>query len=168
MPYLGKVYLASSFALIPRVIEVSNALEEHGHKITVKWWSYDNINIHGEKDDNLHPENFYQHPACPNIFNRDFDGIKKCDLFILIAGNTPQKFNGANIELGIALAMDKTCMSIGMLENCALYYPVRKYKDIRELLHGICQLTFPDEDLDDYSPDDFDPSPDCLEDEINY
>ena len=34
-----KVYLASSFALIPRVETVASILERRGHEITCKWWS---------------------------------------------------------------------------------------------------------------------------------
>lgn len=169
--YLGKVYLASSFSLIPKVIEVANALESHGHLITVKWWDKDNINIHREKDDNLHPENFYGHPACRKIFNRDFEGIRQCYLFILVCGDTPQKFNGANIELGIALALGKTCCAIGKLENCAMYYPILKFETVKDLNRYIYQELFPDED-DDFESNEFDhePSPeiDCPEDEYRY
>jgi hypothetical protein len=159
--YLGKVYLASSFALIPKVIEVAESLESHGHLITVKWWGKDNINLHNEKDDNLHWENFYGHPECKKIFNRDFEGIKQCHLFVLVAGDTPQKFNGANIELGIALALGKTCCSVGKLENCVLYYPLFKFDTIKDLTHWICQQMFPNcEDELEFGYDDFDPSPD--------
>jgi nucleoside 2-deoxyribosyltransferase len=169
--YLGKVYLASSFALIPRVIELANILESHGHRITIKWWEKSKLNVHDEHD-TWSPEKYFTDPEtvenCRKVFERDFNGVEQCDLFILVAGNTPQKFNGANIELGIALALGKTCMAIGNLENCALYYPVFKYKDIRGLINGIRQVTFLDEDFDDYSPNDFDPSPDCIESDTYY
>jgi nucleoside 2-deoxyribosyltransferase len=167
---MPKIYLASSFQNIPRVIAVSAELESHGNKITTKWWAQDNINIHSEKDDNLNPEKFYQHPACKKIFERDLNGIKECQIFILVAGDIPAKFNGANIELGIAFQLNKALFSIGKLENCALYHPVIKCENIKELNKKIYEwCIYPaidDSDDQDYEP--FDDYPDCIDDEAMY
>lgn len=169
---MPKIYLASSFALIPKVAEVSNFLESCGHKITTKWWEIgkDYINIHSEKDDTLHPENFYGHPKCKMIFDRDYKGIENCQILVLVAGDIPSKFNGANIELGIAYALNKTCFSIGKIENSALYFPLIKCKNLKELdkrIYEFCVSTNIDDNDFNFN-DNYDNSPDCLQDEIMY
>ena len=141
-----KFYIASKFSLLERVRELSRALERAGHEITVKWWSrkYD---IPGEgkvqttdlkKIYNGLPEGeFYNRPETAFSYDSEFKGVKDADVFILIAGDKPGKFNGANIELGIALSDSKPCYSVGPLENSVLYYPVKKFKTIPALLGAI-------------------------------
>jgi hypothetical protein len=169
---MPRIYLASSFALIPKVVEVSNLLESHGNKITTKWWEKgkDYINIHSEKEDTLHPENFYSHPKCKMIFDRDYKGIENCQILVLVAGDNPSKFNGANIELGIAYALNKTCFSIGKIENSALYFPLIKCETLKELDQRIYEFCiYPCIDYNDYdSADEYDDNPDCLENDTIY
>jgi len=138
-----KVYLASSFALIPLVKEVAKYLENRGHEITVKWWSRE-YEIPGElapvpttvlklRNNDLDPKAFYCKPETERSYNADFKGIKDADALVIISGHVPSYFTGANIELGIALALGKTCYALGALRNSAIYYPVIRCKNIRQL-----------------------------------
>lgn len=141
-----KVYVGSSFSLIPRVEEVVKALEEAGHEITVKWWDriYDTKDS-GKKETqelkklyaDLDPDEFYSRPETRKSFLADLKGIEDCDDFILVADDMPQNYGGANIELGYAYGCGKDCFSIGALENSALYWAVKRCKTIDELIFEI-------------------------------
>lgn len=134
-----KVYLASSFDMTPLVEIVAEYLEKLGHTITVKWWSVDGFDMRDKKANHT-SDSFYKDPVCEMIFWRDYQGVTDSDAFVIIAGDIPKKFNGANVEYGIAVALKKPCFSIGQLENSAMYFPVRKCKALSELadeLRGI-------------------------------
>src|SRR4030043_1525414 len=162
-----KLYIASSFDLIPKVLEVEEAVENDFHTITTKWWAKDKLDMHGEKN-LLNSETFYQHPFCSKIFARDYEGIRKCDALILVADDIPKKYNGANIELGIAYGFGKTCLSIGKLENCALYHPVIKCEDIPQLIKRLDWLSNVDDRNDSRYDDIYDDMPDCIESDSYY
>jgi len=117
-----KVYLASSFELIKYVQDINHALETHGHKVTVQWWHKD------FKKAVQKPENeWYEDREVQEISRRNFSGIEEADCLILVAHPTePRKFNGANIELGYALALKKPCLALGKLERSAMYVPVKR------------------------------------------
>lgn len=132
-----KLYLASAFDLGPKVEEFAVALENAGHTVTVKWWARDGFDLRDKKTDNEHPERFYDDPIGRLIFERDVRGVRECDAFVIIAGETPRAFNGANIEYGIAIACGKPCFSIGKLDNSALYWPVRQLASVRQLLQAL-------------------------------
>lgn len=141
-----RFYLASSFKLINKVEKVAKVLEGWGHTITEKWWKrpyqVKGLGLIQTADlkklyDNLSSKEFYAKPETKFSFEADFKGVLNADVFILVADDTPRKYNGANIELGIALASKKLCLSVGVLENCVLYYPVRRFKDIYELMNCI-------------------------------
>jgi len=141
-----KAYIASSFKLSDKVREVSRLLEEAGFEVICKWWTgLDYIPGEGrtlnQKSDLVSNAEFYSSPGCETAFKRDFAAVKECDFFVLVAGDTPRPFNGANIELGIAIGADKFCFSVGVLDNSALYYPVIKCKDNVELLAQIKKWT---------------------------
>jgi nucleoside 2-deoxyribosyltransferase len=127
-----KVYLASSFDLVPVVETVTEYLERQGHTITVKWWSRDGFDLRDKKADQT-TDGFYKDPVCEMIFWRDYQGVTDSDAFVIVAGDTPKKFNGANVEYGIAIALKKPCFSIGCLENSAMYHPLKKCKTFSEL-----------------------------------
>ena len=129
-----KIYLASSFSLIPRIEAVCKELESVGHEITVKWWE----RLHLKMDlAPLSPEVFYNHPETAYAYNRDFKGIVDADILVFVADEKERSFNGANVELGIALALNKPCFCVGVLPNSALYYPVIFTKDIQDLVQSI-------------------------------
>ena len=72
-------------------------------------------------------------------FVSDFEGVKDADIFVFIAGSEPRKFNGANVELGIALGDLKPCFVIGELEISVLYYLVTRCSDVEELIRALNQ-----------------------------
>lgn len=143
---MSKVYLASSFALIPLVKEVAEYLEAQGHEITVKWWSRE-YEIPGEKapvpttelkrrNNDLYPKAFYAKPETKKSYLADFKGIEDADALVIISGHAPRYFTGANVELGIALALKKPCYALGELRNSALYWGVHRLPDIY-VLNGV-------------------------------
>ena len=131
-----KIYLASSFDLVPVVQSVADYLEARGHTIVVKWWSKDGFDMRDKKIDKT-SRKFYEDPVCRLIFERDLAGVKHADAFVLVCGDTPRKFNGANVEYGIAIALGKPCYSIGALDNSAMYHPITQCKTVRGLVSHI-------------------------------
>jgi nucleoside 2-deoxyribosyltransferase len=127
-----KFYLASSFKNIIVVQLVANYLRELGHEITTEWWHTD-FKQSIQKPD----AEWYIDERVQAIAKRNFDGIKKADAIILIANLEPCKFNGANIELGYALALGKICYSIGKLERSAMYVPVKQFETIEALASSL-------------------------------
>lgn len=141
-----RFYLASSFSLIDKVEDACQRLERAGHEITVKWWSRE-YDIPGEgkvkttalKDryDKLEPGLFYERPETRISYDADFQGVLDADVFILIADDEPRAYNGANIELGIALASHKPCYSIGTLDNSVLYLDVTQCDEVGGVLNSL-------------------------------
>jgi len=124
-----KVYLASSFSLIQKVEASAEVLREKGHIVTVEWWHKDYKKLPFADVD------WYEDPRVIAISERNFRGIREADIFVLIAPTlTSKKFNGANIELGYALALGKPCYSVGCLQRSAMYAPVTKCDSVEEVL----------------------------------
>lgn len=129
------VYIASSFSLIPRVELIAERIENLGHTIAVRWWDM-SWDIPGEGEvhttdlkeryKDLDPDEFYKKPACKRAYESDVQGVKDCDVFLFVAGDTPRAYNGANVELGIALGAGKPCYSLGVMDTSALYWPVTR------------------------------------------
>ena len=143
-----KIYIASSFKLIDRVLEIAEALEADGHTITEKWYdrSYHFENeglVHTTelktRYDELSPEEFYAIPSVKQSFLKDFLGVKKADALVFVADDQPRKFNGAAVELGIALGDFKPCFLLGELETSVLYSPLRRCRDTVQLLAELDQ-----------------------------
>lgn len=141
-----KVYLASSFKLIEKVKKVCTVLEAWNHEITEKWWdrpyqveSLGEIHTSDLKKiyDGLEPDEFYSKPETRMSFDLDYIGVIEADALVLVADSKPRKYNGANIELGIALGAGIPCYYMGVLENSVLYYPVVKCHSYQELLSNL-------------------------------
>lgn len=125
-----KFYIASSFDLVNRVRQIAIHLKAKGHEITVEWWHKDYKRLL------IAEEEWYQNREVINISKRNFKGIEDADIFLLIAPKySPKSFNGANIELGYALALGKPCYSIGKLQRSAMYVPIRKFQKLAEVLN---------------------------------
>ena len=117
-----KLYLASSFDLVKYVIDIHKVLVSHGHQVTVEWWHKDFKKAIDKPEDA-----WYQDSQVQQISERNFAGIRDADCLLLVAHPTePKKFNGANIELGYALALEKPCFALGKLERSAMYMPVKR------------------------------------------
>jgi len=125
-----KIYIASSFDLRNKIEEVSKTLEDAGHIITCKWWIADDL----KKNSFIKTsEDFYKDPSCSDIYYRDKLAVERADILIFVAADDARKYNGANVELGMALAKGKACYSVGALQNSAMYFPVIRAKDLNDL-----------------------------------
>lgn len=128
-----KIYIASSFDLVSLVKETAEVLRNYGHEITQEWWNFDYKQIL-KSDDKL----WYQLLEVQEVSRKNFEGIKQADCLLFVADpELPRKFNGANIELGYALALGKPCFSIGKLQRSAMYVSVMKCKDLKEFLERL-------------------------------
>ena len=124
-----KVYLASKFALKDRVIEISDYLKSHGIKITYEWW-FDNI-----KGIPVTDKEWYNHPSVIEVSNKDFNGVDEADIVVLVSDDTtPLSFNGANVEIGYALAKGKQVYILGKVDRNALYSRVVFCSSIANLI----------------------------------
>jgi len=141
------VYIASSFKLKERVVTIEKALEQAGYVVHCKWWNnLDYIPTEhrtlNEKSDVVSNDEFYNSPGCETAYRRDVKAIYESQAFVLVCGETPRSFNGANIELGIAISRGKRMcglFSIGALDNSALYWPVKRCLGIEDLLWQLAE-----------------------------
>lgn len=141
-----KFYIASSFKLLDKVKLLSHIFEGEGHEITLKWWdrAFDTPTegpVHTtelkKRYESLTNEEFYSRPECKIAYETDFQAIKDCNVLIMVADDKPRKYNGANIEIGMALALEKPVVSVGVLDNSAMYYPVIQCSTFGELLSAL-------------------------------
>jgi hypothetical protein len=144
-----KVYVASSFSLIPKVKKITKILEKRGHEISEKWWnrvySSEGLGLVDTQKlkkifDDLPPDEFYSKIETRKSYLLDLKGITEAEAFIFVANDKPRKFTGANIELGYALAKGIRCLSIGNLTNSVLYFEVIRCKNIQEILYWLSDL----------------------------
>ena len=126
-----KLYVASSFSLLPKIEKVVQRLEEAGHEVLVKWWTRIGLK---KQFMILTPDEFYAEPECGYAFNRDYHGIKECDALIFVAADEPRSYNGGNVEIGMAFGMEKPVYCIGPLVNSAMYWGVKRCNSIDEVL----------------------------------
>jgi nucleoside 2-deoxyribosyltransferase len=130
-----KVYLASSFDLTKKVEALAGVLRKNGHVVTVEWWNKDFKKLP------LTDVDWYEDARVTAISERNFRGIREADIFVLIAPTlTSKKFNGANVELGYALALGKPCYSVGRLQRSAMYVPVIKCESMEEVLERCARM----------------------------
>jgi len=142
------IYIASSFSLTEKVAQVAAMLEAQGHIITVRWW--DRVfNVEGEgqvhtqdlktRYDELTAAEFYGKTTAYEAFITDYMGVKEADALVFVAGDEPRKFNGATVELGIALGDGKPCYLVGELENSVLYHPLVRCESYEQLINALIQ-----------------------------
>lgn len=127
-----RFYLASAFKHKAAVRSLAEALESRGHEITCRWWLCDfKVALGIENDDE-----WFSKPIIRTIYRRSHKAIEDADILILVAPKK-SKFNGANIEVGIALGLHKPVISLGELERSAMYEPLIRCKtldDLKEVL----------------------------------
>jgi len=126
------IYIASSFDLLDRIKVVEKAIEEKGISIPIKWWEHDYKMI------NCPDSEWYHLPQVKMVCERNFNGIDNSEVVVIVAPEkNPKKFNGANIELGYAIAKGKTVLCYGVLERSAMYYPISRFSTIEGLLNRL-------------------------------
>jgi len=148
-----KIYIASSFSLVDKVQVLSDMLEDAGHEITVKWWARE-YEIEGEDihttelkviNDSLDRHIFNSLKETRFSYWDDLNGVLNCDAFIFLADDEPRKYNGASVELGIALGHFKACFLLGELENSVLFSQLIYCENIPDLLSrldNICDMVY--------------------------
>ncbi len=126
-----KVYIASSFSNLERVKDVVGLCNLLKIDITCTWW--DRKQLHDDFKGKYSDDVFYNLPDCRIAYHRDVQGIKDADLLILVATNEPKRYNGAMLECGIAVGLDKPIVVYGKLEQSAMFYPMHFIDDITSL-----------------------------------
>lgn len=123
-----RFYLASSFRFIKEVVELKSWLEANGHKITCEWWHTDFKEVIKTASD----KDWFSNPILKVIYRRSVDAIQEADALILVSPE-PTKFNGANVEVGIAMASGIPVIGYGKLERSGMYEPVVRVEDYQSL-----------------------------------
>lgn len=134
------VYLASSFSLKDRVQRVHDTLADEAIEVTDVWWdeSREHANL---KDIDVPDEEWYDLDPVVQRAGRHFRNIRRADAFAIICPRDgTKKFNGANVELGYAIAENIPCFSVGRLERSAMYEPVTQLDSARELADALWSL----------------------------
>lgn len=134
------VYLASSFSLRDRVQFVCDSLETHGFAVPDQWW-HDADGQADLKEIDKSDDLWYQDERVIEKANQHWSTINVVDAFVLVApAHDTKKFNGANIELGYAIANDLPCFAVGRLERSAMYQPVTQVGNSQQLIDELGEL----------------------------
>ena len=140
-----KIYIASSFSLIPQVEKVVRFLEAEGHEITVRWWSRKYQTEGGQLVETsdlkkryagLSPDEFYSRPETRKSYLADLEGIDEADVLVLVGPPIASRsaLVGGNIELGYALARGIPCYGLGEFMNSAMYYGMIRCRTYGEFM----------------------------------
>ena len=77
--------------------------------------------------DSLPDKEWYVSQQIKDVRDSNFEAIDDCDIFILVCHPLlAKKYNGANIELGYAIAKGKRVYYWGTLERSAMYVGVEE------------------------------------------
>jgi nucleoside 2-deoxyribosyltransferase len=128
------IYLASSFKYKNICEMIREELEEHPielgmFKVPDIWWNIDS------KKSNLSVNVWYNQPITKAISARHFQSIKNCDALVLCCPISEEGiFNGANVEVGYALALGIPVYSFGKIAMSAMYSDVIKCYTMESLM----------------------------------
>ncbi len=111
-------YYAGSSKDIPKIKALAELLQrEFGLISTRDWWE------HYVKDDpefrDLSDTEFYSHPQVQMIENYDVHAINEADLVIVYTEDR-YKLTGGMVEIGIALALEKPVICLGLFKRSAM------------------------------------------------
>lgn len=131
------MYIASNFSNIDQVQRLAFMLEAWGYEITEKWWNrvynVDGVEVLTSdlkvRYEELSKVDFYTREETFKSFLLDFKGIVSCDYFVYLASDEECKYNGASVEYGIALGLDKPVYLLGELEKSVMFTPLYLNKD---------------------------------------
>lgn len=84
------IYVASRFTQKKKIKKINELLRSHGHKIVFDWTDHKDIQPY---DKNAEYAKIYA--------KDDLNGVKKCDVFILLTSHEPGA--GSSTELGAAI-----------------------------------------------------------------
>jgi hypothetical protein len=129
-----KFYVAAFVEEKRRVQAIHAQLRALGHSITVDWT--DPLDIDGEQRDR-------HAPRVAAVAERDMNGVRECDVFILLAD--PPDGRAKYAELGAAIMSRVTCgrprvyvLGDETHHSVFFYHPaVERVRSLHEVLHGI-------------------------------
>lgn len=116
-----RLYVASSFTRADTVETIANGLIKDGHEIPDVWW---NVNEDREAGCNSDAE-WHGRPEIRALSKRHWTTIEEADA-VVVVGNLSesddrQRFTGANVEIGYALALGKPVVVVGRVKRSAMY-----------------------------------------------
>jgi nucleoside 2-deoxyribosyltransferase len=114
-----KIYIASHDQELAQ--QAADYLELMGHELVARWVWYP-----------FNPTETHTIQERKDIAQMDADDVADCDCLILLSG--PAKYSGGKfVEAGIALALGKRVVVVGVRENMLLWHPkVEQIDDVRE------------------------------------
>lgn len=93
MPNVKRVYIAAGIGNEEEAIELAKELNDFDIRITYRWWNL----VNGDTD--------------KDRATLDLEGVRECDLLVvLLKPNGKSKQQGTHVEIGFALACQKTIM----------------------------------------------------------
>jgi nucleoside 2-deoxyribosyltransferase len=126
------IYIASSFKYKKRCNIVYEELTSRRHRVPDVWWNIDSKQV--DESDNF----WYSKPETKAISARHFESIKNCDMLVLVCPvSSPGVFNGANVEVGYALALGKPVYSLGFIGRSAMYSQIIRCYNMEALLRCV-------------------------------
>lgn len=135
-----KVYIASNIKNKDKVQSEFETLRSQGHEITADWTLTDDI-AEEERGDS---KDYIQ-----AIAKRDFEGVRECDVFVLLS--KPSEARSMYVELGLAIALQETTGSplvfvVGEENHESVFYfhpAVQSASSIADALEQAARTGFP-------------------------
>ena len=116
-----RLYVASSFSRADTVRTIAAGLEKAGHTIPDVWWNVNEDREAGCASD----AEWHGRPEIRALAARHWTTIKEADALVVVGNlsesNDRQRFTGANVELGYALALGKPVVVVGRVKRSAMY-----------------------------------------------
>jgi hypothetical protein len=92
-----KFYIASSVKNKDKIQDIFDTLKAKGHEVTTDWTLTDDI----PEDVRISKQDYVR-----SIAKRDLEGIRECDVFVILS--KPSEGRSVYVELGLAIAMHET------------------------------------------------------------
>jgi len=111
-----KIYVASSIKNKDKIRELFGGLKAKGHEVTTDWTL---------TDDSPEDERGLKRDYMRSIAKRDFEGVRECDVFVLLS--EPSEARSMYVELGLAIAMHEaigkpSVFVVGPDNNQSVFY----------------------------------------------
>lgn len=130
------VYLASTRELSDRVDEVAHQIEDRTDAEVIEYWWDSQFKKNEERDDY-----FYSNQGVQKRYQNHLENIRISDALIQVYPKEGSMcLNGANVELGWALAHDVPCFSVGNIPRSTMYVEVNRMPTVDTLIAEIRNL----------------------------
>ncbi len=126
------VYVASNFTYRDKVKKIVEILKQYNIHQTYDWWN------HEFKHPSLSDDAYYNKEEVKQARRTDFKGIDDADNFIIVSSiHKALHLNGANIELGYAIAKQKHIYILGKVKRTPMYEGLPRYNNIKDIISKI-------------------------------